>query len=216
MGQNHYANDRRRKLLIFTMKKRISMVIILGTVIIVSALPTAPFQGLHDLIEKSPDIIVAKCIATQDLLQPQPALFYGNVCNSDIEVVSVLKGNSKPGQAHMVSLYRPYRSEYFLAFATLSTIQTNLVYSAIEEYRIVPLLHFHGTNQLMNKSLPEQIGLLMTNRLNDLNEELTRDVREKQSIEQYLKIDSDASKPSKEPEEKPEKGPPKDATPFSF
>ena len=101
---------------------------LLAVVVSVLAIPISPFKGWDDLIDKSPDIIIARCMATQDLLTPKPKSFFSNVFSSDIEVISVLKGNTMPGPSHMTSLYFPYRGEYFLVFASSFQYETDLVY----------------------------------------------------------------------------------------
>jgi len=187
---------------IISMKKCALIIAVFAVAANMSALLVGHFRGWHDLEEKSPDIFVARCVAAQDLLEPRPKIFYGNVFNSDIEVVSVLKGAGKPGAAHLVSLTMPYRGEYFLAFGTQTS---NSLYSVIEEYRIVPLLHFHGAEQLAGKPLNEQIKSLLTSRLNDLNDEIAQDTRDKNNIEQYLKGTEDAAKLDREESEKSRK-----------
>lgn len=152
-----------------------------------SALLLAPFTSWDDLVERSPDIIIARCIATEDLLEPPPTSIYPNVFNSDIQVISVLKGNSMPGMSHLVSTYFPYRGEYFAAFATYSTVRTNSVYVATEEYRIVPLIHFHGAGEFAGKTLNQQIQLILKERLIYLNDELAKGNEEKKRLEEGLK-----------------------------
>jgi hypothetical protein len=168
------------------MNRIIYIATLLAAASVALALPTNSFKSWDDLIENSHDIIIARCVATQDSLTPKPAIIFGNVFNSDIEVISVLKGKTNPGLSHLASLYLPYRGEYFLVFADYYTRQTNSGYSATEDYRVIPIVHFHGTNELAGKDLEKQIQLVLNGRLQDLNEEAARNNEEIKRIRSGL------------------------------
>ena len=69
---------------------------------------------------------------------------------SDIEVMSVLKGDTKQGTARIVSQYWPRQGERFLMFATY---QSNQLYNATETYRIVPIGRDFPTHELTGETL---------------------------------------------------------------
>ena len=143
------------------------------------AVMISPFTSWDDLTRKSPDIIIARCTTT-----PEPMVIADGMIRSDIEVMSVLKGDTKQGTARIVSQYWPRQGERFLMFAT---DQSNQLYNATETYRIVPLSRDFLANDLAGKSLDEQIQLVLRRRLEDVNRELEKDAEEKSRLEKGLK-----------------------------
>ena len=169
------------------MKIYLTIIALLATTSLGLALLVDDFTSWGDLTERSSDLVIARCIATQDGLSPKPAISFANVIGSDIEIISILKGDTKPSLSHMTSLYQPYRGEVFLLFANHYSDQSNLIYRATEAYRIVPLKGFFQTNLLANllagKTLKEQVQLVLAHRLKDLNQELAKNNEEKERIE---------------------------------
>jgi hypothetical protein len=146
------------------------------------------FRGWNDLIDKSHDIIIAKCTATLGTTKPEKlTIIIDGVIPSDIQVISVLKGNTKVGPSHMASQYWPYQGEKFLLFANYRNDQYYTGYNAVEAYRVIPLNRHFQTNELSGKSLNEQIQLMLSQRLADINDELQRDTDEKKRIEEGFK-----------------------------
>ena len=110
------------------------------------------FRGRDDLIEISPDIIVAKCTSTYGMKPSDKRLLISDgVIPSDVEVLSVLKGNTKPGPAQLQSQYWPYAGQQFAVFGWYS----DGAYSAVESYRIVPLSRYFSLGTLSGKTLGE-------------------------------------------------------------
>jgi hypothetical protein len=97
------------------------------------AVPILPFTSWDDISEKSPDIVIARCTVTA----PDGPVGDGMVW-SDIEVLSVLKGDTKPGVARMVSQHCPRQGERFLMFSTYQSNHLYRAYNATETYRVVP------------------------------------------------------------------------------
>jgi hypothetical protein len=100
----------------------------------------------------------------------KPGLIRGywkdGVITSDIEVVFVLQGTTKPGPSHLVSTYRlPHQGDYYLIFADYY----NGHYQALEDYRVVPLGYNFESDRLTGKTLDEQIDILVRDRLDQLN-----------------------------------------------
>jgi hypothetical protein len=106
---------------------------------------------------------------------------------SDIEVMTILKGNSKPGTARMVSQYAPRQGERFLMFSTYQSNEHYRAYNAAETYRVVPLGRYFITNGLMGKSLDEQIQFVLRHRLEELSRELKDGAEEKKRLEEGIK-----------------------------
>ena len=64
-----------------------------------AAIGIARFTSWDDLAQNSPDIIIARCTET-----PKSGGVVNGMIWADIEVVSVLKGNTKPGAARMIEV----------------------------------------------------------------------------------------------------------------
>jgi hypothetical protein len=142
------------------------------------------FTTWNDLIERSSDIVIAKYTpAPANGNMKKTVAITDGVLYSDIDVLLVLKGNKKPGLSNMASQYCPSNGEQFLLFANYKNDQFYSGYTAIEDYRIVPINASFQTNQLSDKSLDEQIQLILNSRIKDLNDEIERDNDEKKRLE---------------------------------
>src|SRR6266536_3265715 len=100
------------------MKLRTTGIVLLVAVSTAAAVIILPFTSWDDLTRKSPDVVIARCATT-----PNPTVIGDGMISSDVEVLSVLKGDTKPGVAHMVSQYWPHQEERFLMFATYQSNQ---------------------------------------------------------------------------------------------
>ena len=164
------------------MKLRTTMIALLAAASTATAVFILPFTSWDDLTKKSPDIVIARCTTTAN-----PMVVADGMIWSDIEVTSVLKGDTRPGTARMVSQYGPSQGERFLMFATYQSNQLDQAYNATETYRIVPLGRYFLTNALADRSLDEQIQLVLRSRLEDVTRELERGGEEKKRLEGGLK-----------------------------
>ena len=139
------------------------------------------FTSWDDLTKRSSDIIIARCEATAE-----PKVVGDGMVESDIQVISVLKGNTKRGSAKMFSQYTPRQGERFLMFSTYQSNEFYRGYNATETYRIVPLGRDFVMDKLAGKKLEEQIQLVLSNRLEDLNCEMDKGADEKKRLQQGL------------------------------
>jgi hypothetical protein len=146
------------------------------------------FKSWDDLTEQSPDIVIARCTSTlgSDTTNKFYVIIDGWI-PSEIEVVSVLKGNTRLGAAHMMSTYWPHRDEQFLLFGTYHSDTNFGRYTVNEDYRVIPLNHYFKTNMLPGGTLEEKIRWVLQSRLTDLNEELEKGQKEKKRLEAGLK-----------------------------
>jgi hypothetical protein len=174
------------------MKKCICLAVWLLTATVAFTIPVANFKDYDDLIANSPEIILARCTSTLDFVTASNKLVIitDGMIDSNIEVVSVLKGTPNPGSAHLGSQYWPYRGEYLLVFANNHKDEYNKGYTAIEGYRVISLGHTYMTNQLAGNTVDEQVETILKMRLYNLKEELERDTQEKQRIQTKLKLES--------------------------
>jgi len=164
------------------MKLRSTVLVLLFAVSTATAVIILPFTSWDDLTKTSPDMIIARCATTAN-----PTGIADGMIWSDIEVLAVLKGDTKPGVARTVSQYWPHQDECFLMFATYQSNQLYRAYNATETYRIVPLGRYFPTNELTGKTLDDQIQLVLRRRLEDVNRELEKNAEEKNRLEKGLK-----------------------------
>jgi len=160
------------------MKKVTAIIVLLITAYFAGATILRPFTNWDDLVTNSQEIIIARCLAPRQMLTPKDIYKIGRIYESEIEVVTVLKGASKPGISRLTSMYRLDRGEYFLAFAN-----SYHGYDAFEEYRIVSMGDRLQTNELAGKSLGDQVQLILTNRFTELSKEIDRANQEKSRLE---------------------------------
>lgn len=145
------------------------------------------FKGWSYLIDNSPDIVIARCTATLGFTPPDVAPKMQLYPQADIEVISILKGATKPGLSRLSSFYSPYQGELFVIFGSYMTSGTNSWYNANEEYKIVPLNRHFRLSDLNGKTLDEQIQIILASRINDLKNEIAQDNEEKERLKQGLK-----------------------------
>jgi hypothetical protein len=168
-------------------KAKILHIAILMTACVALPVAIQPFRGWDSLIEHSPDIIVARCSQTPD---PHPVdknggeiYFKDSVVPSRIDVVLVLKGETKVAASCLDSWVLPRQGEYYLIFGHYH----DSFYQAVEPYRIVPLGLDFSTNSIAGKTLDEQVRGLLERRLNALTEQIKNEQEEKQRLEDGLK-----------------------------
>ena len=165
-----------------SMKTSFAIFLIVGVISTAMAVLISPFTSWSDLTHKSPDIVIARCTAAH----PDNMPVADGMMWSHIEVISVLKGDTKPGAAQMVSQYSPYQGERFLMFSEYQSNQLYQAYNATETYRIVPLGRYFLTNELAGKPLDEQIQMVFQSRLKDLSVEMKRAGEEQKRLEEGL------------------------------
>ena len=145
-----------------------------------------PFPGWSALEHKSHDIIIARCNVTPDPTAVGKDGVERNLrglIESEIQIISLLKGITNSGAAQLKSEYWPRQGEYYLVFADYNYG----FYEAHEPYRIICLGTYSPTNMLAGKSLNEQIRALLQYRLDMLNREIEQAQEEKSRIEEGLK-----------------------------
>jgi hypothetical protein len=141
-----------------------------------------PFNGWKDLAEKSPDIVIVQCTTN-----PAPGPIMDGMIWSDIEVISVLKGEGRTGLSRMVSQYRPHAGERFLLFGGYQSNELYQAYNATESYRVIPLAFYFSTNALAGKTLDQQIRLIVEHRLEVVKQELKERNEEKARLESFVR-----------------------------
>ena len=146
------------------------------------AVYVSSFTSWDDLIRDSKDIVVVRCTKTTPENTPINDMVW-----SDIEVLSVLKGETKVGAALMASTYWPRQGERFLLFSNFQNTDVYKAYISPEEHRIVPLGRFFQTDKLAGKKLNEQIQLILLDRKGALTRDSRMRADEMKRLEQAPK-----------------------------
>jgi hypothetical protein len=147
------------------MRKVKKSILALGLFVVTSssfAVLILPFTNWDDLITKSPDVIIARCITS-----PEQMMVINGMIWSNIEVLSVIKGDTKQGEARMVSQYGPCHGEQILMFATYTSNKDYRAYNATEAYRVVPLDEKFRIDALAGKTLYKKIKLALRYKLSE-------------------------------------------------
>ena len=160
-------------------KLKLTILALLAVCATASAVLIFPFTSWDDLTQHSPDIVIARCTAT-----PNPQMIGDGMIGAEIEVITVLKGDTKPGPAKMVSQYWPHQGEQFLMFSTYQINEHYRAYNATETYRVIPMDRYFESSKLNDKPLPEQVRLILSHRLEAVRKELERATEEKKRLEQ--------------------------------
>jgi hypothetical protein len=150
--------------------------------------PVNPVNNAHD-------IVIAKCTTGLECDKTNESTkIDANYYLSDIEVISVLKGNTKPGPSHMMSDCWIHPGENLLLFANYDTNHFPIGHQyvqgyATEDYQVVPLPHnfLLFTNSLAGKTVEQQIFWLLKLRLQELKYEIARDNGEQSQLERELR-----------------------------
>jgi hypothetical protein len=169
------------------MKATTSKLVLLAMVSTALAVPMQPFSDWESVIQRSPDIILARCTQTpaRSYVQPDGVVleFRDGILHSDIMIESVLKGVTNCAPAWLSSRYWPRQGELYLIFST----RFEGLYHATESYRVIPLGMGFPTNVLSGQSLHEQIRTVFNYRLHELGRELQQRQEEKKRLEQGLR-----------------------------
>src|SRR4051812_10115722 len=108
------------------------MALLIATMAVLGT-PFIPFTSWDELTKNSPDIVIARCINNPDPMVTDSGI------HSEIDVISVLKGNTKPTYSRMVAHFRPRQDQCFLMFSTYQIYDDVRIYNAQGDYKIVPI-----------------------------------------------------------------------------
>ena len=155
---------------------QIKKIVIVASLVLVNTvwgIMLLPFPGWDEVKHKSPDIVIARCLKTVD----DPRTFWDGI-DSDVQIVSVLKGRTNLGPARLFSTYWPRKGEQYLIFS----IYHDGFYQASETYRIIPLGTHVPPDLLTGKTLDENIQILFRRRLDNLSRQMKEEQEEKQRL----------------------------------
>lgn len=103
------------------------------------------------------------------------------VFESDIEVLSVLKGATKLGVSRLETMdFLPRQGEYYLIMGQYFRRR----FCAIEDFRIVPLGMRFNSNWIIGQTFDQQIATLLRQGLDEANRQLDQAQKEKARLEE--------------------------------
>ncbi len=164
------------------MKTKITILAASLLTVSVMARIIAPFHDWGSLIKASPNIIVVHC-GNPTPPDPDVIVMNGTKSDSQIQIVSVLKGTNDLNSARLQTDHGLRQGENYLVFGYFE----GGICKAYEEYRVVSLGVRFSTNSITGKSFDEQIQILFQQAVNHLNREIQSDEAEKQRLEEGLK-----------------------------
>ena len=148
------------------------------------------FSSWDSMIRRSADIAVVEWEHP-----PLRTDFANGEAWSDVKVISVLKGSTRSGLVKLISEHVPKEGERALIFAEFQSNDLYQAYHAFEPYAVVSL----GTNisigDLTNRSLDEQIKLILRDRLADLGEGSASNTDEIARLQQWPTIQRHSRSP---------------------
>lgn len=143
------------------------------------------FPGYDTLTDKSSDIIVVRCARTPDPYNQWKnghRIDNDGLIDSDVEIISVLKGQTNSGIVHIAMAYWLKEGDYYLLFQNY----IDGSYDNVENYRVIPIGTRFSTNSISGKSLDERIQLLFRYATNNLAGEIKNDEETKDRLTQAL------------------------------
>jgi len=163
------------------MKAKITIVILLLTIISVTARLPRVFPGWGRLQAESPEIIIADPEAPTP---PTTTMFFINGPSFDfsITVLSVLKGTNGVRHARLLADHELRPRDAYLVFATCH----DGIYIANENFSVVPLGRTYQEEMIAGKPLDEQIHILFKLAVDNLNKEIANKMAEKERLETGL------------------------------
>ena len=144
----------------------------------VGAVLIATFQSTHNLVERSPDIVIARCVS---IPKGAPLAFPDGVFTAEIEVESILKGKGKPGKASLHTAFGMEAGQRYLVCGTPRSVTTLGAFSELALVRVpdsLKLTALHGM------PLEEQVRAIFAARRAEVSRELQRLQRENPQADQ--------------------------------
>jgi hypothetical protein len=148
----------------------------------VTARLSFPFQSWDKLIAESVYIAVVQC---GDPTPPVPNHGVINATRSDvrIQITARLKGTNNVSPVRLLTDHEMISGRDYLVFGYCDCG----VFTAYEEYRVVPLDEYFATNLIAGKLLNEQIQIIVQRRLYYLKLEMPKNEEEERRLEDGLK-----------------------------
>ena len=161
-------------------------VILVVAASVVTGFVTVHFPGWSAMPEISPSIVIVRCTSSgvqRWVSNGVVNVMWDGIVRSDVELVSVLKGESMP-PGTKGTLYSQHWGDQGKLYLVYASYYDGSRCDAFDDYRVVPLGHNCPTNMLDGKSLDEQIKVLLKYRLDSLNRELEHGQVEKKRLEE--------------------------------
>jgi hypothetical protein len=165
------------------MKKYIVVLLfVLGFCYLLSAIPITLYIDTPTYIQRSKDIVIAKCMTQPDVIRD------GGMYN--VNIIKVLKGDKKTGAYKVRAVNTMTKGKtYLLANSGGQSGDTDFLATA--ELSVVPVASFIDLKELEGKKLIEQLHKIFSGRLYELERQLAPLLAEKKLLDKALEDRTD-------------------------
>jgi hypothetical protein len=146
-----------------------------------SAVIITLFESTDAYIERAKHIIVAECISSI----PPPPRTMETVPAFEVNILKVLKGNTRPGKLRIETIYDMKPHVTYMLYS-LGAPGPDTGFSAIPELSVVPLPPTFKLQDLDNKDLKEQVQYMFSLRLAEVERQLAPLLKEKELLEKAV------------------------------
>jgi hypothetical protein len=140
------------------------------------------FQDTETYVTRARDIIVAECISIE---KEKVDVDTDGLRAINVKVLKALKGNRKPGELRIATIY-PMKEEVTYLLYNLGGNMMSTDFLAIAELSVVPLPSYFRFSELEGKELKEQIEIIFSRHLFEVDNEYERILAEKKLLEKAV------------------------------
>ncbi len=146
------------------------------------AIKVTLFEDTDSYIARAQDIIIAECISIE---AEKVDVDTDGLQAAKVKVVKVLKGNRKPGELRIASLY-PIQKGRIYMLSSLGGSRMGSDFLAVPELSVVPLPSNFRFSDLDSKVLKEQVQIVFSRYLFEVDKEYRRILTEKRLLEKAV------------------------------
>jgi hypothetical protein len=162
------------------MKSKLLISLIFLICIAAAARMVSVFSSWDSVEWTSKDILVVVCGKPVEVNMPPNSIVTGGPkSDSEVQVISVLKGTNGLGSARLKTDHDLHQGEHYLVFGNFD----GRVCTSLEEYKVIPIGKLFSTNSIAGKSLEEQLKILFRHAVFELNREIEQDQAQKAELE---------------------------------
>ena len=143
------------------------------------------FMDTDTFIKRAKDIVIAKCISL-----PEDGSGKIGLSPVQVEILTVLKGDKKPGELKIVTIYPMAPGKTYM-LTSLGGSAHGTDFLALPELSVVPIPSNFELEQLKGKSLKEQVQRVFSRRLYEVEWVLEPLLREKVLLDKGLQDRAD-------------------------
>jgi hypothetical protein len=133
-------------------RRLLSCLVLLISALPCAAIPITPFVDVPTFIERSRDIVIARCVRPD----VGEGTYIDNLHPAEVEVLTVLKGDRPPGKMRIATVYNLAADKtYFLANSGGFAYETHFL--TVANRTVVPLPASFRLDDLKGRKLTEQV-----------------------------------------------------------